>query len=134
MTENDNPTTNSDATSTSTMMNHFWSDAANSASPSISSIKHRLPHFLSPALRIQRVNQLDAELLDNELVNMLLAPFKAALANIKSTLPTDAEPELLLLFRLALFKLSIVDRGATYGAMLQNLRYRNEWLHRKGRE
>jgi len=80
MTSSDDST----ADSTSSMnLNHFWSSAATSASPAISTIKHRLPHFQSPPLRIQRVNQLDAELLDSELINMLLSPLKSALANIK---------------------------------------------------
>ncbi|MCO5554340.1 hypothetical protein L7F22_007869 [Adiantum nelumboides] len=110
----------------------FWQAASNAAQPALSSIRRRLPHFSSPPLRIQRVSQLDAELLDTELTTMLLEPLKAALRNIRVTLPTTLEPELLLVLRLALYKFSIFDRGATYGAMLQNLRYRNEWAHRGG--
>ena len=111
---------------------HFWQAANQNASPAQRSIRQRLPHFSSPPLRVQRVSQLDAELLDAELTSMLLEPVKIALRNIRMTLPTDLEPELLLMLRLVLYKLSIVDRGATYGAMLQNLRYRNEWAHSGG--
>ena len=39
---------------------------------------------------------------------------------------------MLLTMRLALFKLSIFDHQASYGSMLQNLRYRNEWAHKGG--
>ena len=80
------------------------------------------------------MSQLDAELLDAELLNMLVEPVKASLAQIRSTLPDSLEPEILALLRLVLYKYSIWDRGASYGAMLQNLRYRNEWAHRGGRE
>lgn len=40
------------------------------------------------------------------------------------------EPELLALLNLVLFKFSVYDSNATYGAQLQNLKYRNEWKHR----
>jgi hypothetical protein len=65
---------------------------------------------------------------------MLLEPVKSSMAQIRSTLPDSLEPELLALLKLVLFKYSIWDRGASYGAMLQNLRYRNEWAHRGGCE
>lgn len=115
-------------------MEHFWSQASSSSQPRISQIRRRLPHFPSAPLRIQRVSQLDAELLDAELTTMLLEPVKSSMAQIRSTLPDSLEPELLALLKLVLFKYSIWDRGASYGAMLQNLRYRNEWAHRGGRE
>ncbi|PWN22836.1 hypothetical protein BCV69DRAFT_245708 [Microstroma glucosiphilum] len=113
-------------------MEHFWSQASSSSQPRISQIRRRLPHFPSAPLRIQRVSQLDAELLDAELTTMLLEPVKASMAQIRSTLPDSLEPELLALLKVVLFKYSIWDRGASYGAMLQNLRYRNEWAHRGG--
>ncbi|CBQ67726.1 related to peroxisome assembly protein car1 [Sporisorium reilianum SRZ2] len=108
----------------------FYHAASQAASASIASIRSSLHRFPTPILKIQRVNQLDAELLDRELAELLLDPVKKALGSIRSTLPSDLEPELLLLLKLALFKLSIVDRGASYGSMLQNLKYRNEWAHR----
>lgn len=38
------------------------------------------------------------------------------------------------ILRIAVLKMSLYERGATYGAELQNLKYRNEWQHqRKGR-
>lgn len=108
----------------------FYHSASQAASASIASIRSSLHRFPTPILKIQRVNQLDAELLDRELAELLLDPVKKALGSIRSTLPSDLEPELLLLLKLALFKFSIVDRGASYGSMLQNLKYRNEWAHR----
>lgn len=38
------------------------------------------------------------------------------------------------LLRIAVLKMSLYDRGATYGSELQNLKYRNEWKHGDGRE
>ncbi|SNX81638.1 related to peroxisome assembly protein car1 [Melanopsichium pennsylvanicum] len=108
----------------------FYHAASSAAALSIASIRSSLYKFPTPILKIQRVNQLDAELLDRELAELLLDPVKKALGSIRSTLASDLEPELLLLLKLALFKFSIVDRGASYGSMLQNLKYRNEWAHR----
>lgn len=108
----------------------FYHAASQAAASSIASIRSSLHRFPTPILKIQRVNQLDAELLDRELAELLLDPVKKALGSIRSTLPSDLEPELLLLLKLALFKFSIFDRGASYGSMLQNLKYRNEWAHR----
>ncbi|KAN0063107.1 peroxisome assembly protein (Peroxin-2) [Thecaphora frezii] len=110
----------------------FYHEAAQAASASIDGIRRSLHRFPTPKLRIQRVNQLDAELLDRELSELLLDPVKKALGMIRSTLPADLEPELLLFLKLVLFKFSIYDRGASYGSMLQNLKYRNEWAHKGG--
>ncbi|CAO1619986.1 unnamed protein product [Parajaminaea phylloscopi] len=113
-------------------MQHFWTQAAAEAEPAVGQIRRRLPHFPSAPLRIQRVSQLDAEVLDDELLSLLVQPLKTSLAQIRSTLPDRIEPELYAVLKLILFKYSIWDHGATYGAMLQNLRYRNEWAHRGG--
>ncbi|KAJ9476844.1 Peroxisomal biogenesis factor [Pseudozyma hubeiensis] len=123
----------SDPTATDAQIPHpppFYHSASQAATASIASIRSSLHRFPTPILKIQRVNQLDAELLDRELAELLLDPVKKALGSIRSTLPSDLEPELLLLLKLALFKFSIYDRGASYGSMLQNLKYRNEWAHR----
>lgn len=31
--------------------------------------------------------------------------------------------------RMAVLYMSLIERSATYGSMLQNLKYRNEWRH-----
>ncbi|KDN52627.1 hypothetical protein K437DRAFT_232002 [Tilletiaria anomala UBC 951] len=110
----------------------FWEARHETAKPSIESLRRRLSHFPSPPLRIQRVGQLDADLLDRELLEILLAPMKDAVNLIQPTLTSRILPEMLLVMRLALFKLSIIDHQASYGSMLQNLKYRNEWAHRGG--
>ncbi|KAJ7094629.1 Pex12 amino terminal region-domain-containing protein, partial [Mycena belliarum] len=71
----------------------------------------------SPAPRTIRVGQLDAELLDQELVHLLQEPISKALNS------PHWKPELSLFLQLVLYKLSVWDTGATYGAKLQDLRY-----------
>ncbi|EPE06703.1 peroxisome biosynthesis protein (peroxin-2) [Ophiostoma piceae UAMH 11346] len=71
-----------------------------------------------------RVSQVDAELLDEELLELLRSQVADALQYIRGgTLQDDWQPEVMLVLRAALFKLSVWDNNATYGASLQNLRY-----------
>ncbi|KAI9847677.1 MAG: peroxisome assembly protein (Peroxin-2) [Sclerophora amabilis] len=70
-----------------------------------------------------RVGQVDAELLDEELLELLKAQVGDALKFYGSHLKDDWSAEILLALRAVLFKLSIWDHNATYGAALQNLRY-----------
>ncbi|CEH12776.1 Predicted E3 ubiquitin ligase [Ceraceosorus bombacis] len=114
----------------SSSLEPFWSSALSRASPSITSLRHRLPTLPSPPLRIQRVSQLDAELLDSELTTMLLDPLMSSLSLIAPRLPDSLGPEIRATLELALWRFSILAQSATYGAMLQNLKYRNEWAHR----
>ncbi|KAI5813671.1 Pex12 amino terminal region-domain-containing protein [Pyronema omphalodes] len=70
-----------------------------------------------------RVGQLDTELLDEELLELLKGQLWGGLKYFRPSIKENYEPELLLLLRAALFKLTIWDHNATYGAALQNLRY-----------
>ncbi|KAK4191797.1 peroxisomal biogenesis factor 2 [Podospora australis] len=71
-----------------------------------------------------RVGQVDAELLDEELVQLLKSQVGDAVRYLGgSTLQHDFEPEISFLLRAVLFKLTVWDHDATYGAALQNLRY-----------
>ncbi|KAB5549994.1 Pex12 amino terminal region-domain-containing protein [Coniochaeta sp. 2T2.1] len=76
-----------------------------------------------------RVGQVDAELLDEELVSLLQGQVGDALKYFGGvggqggTIKDDWEAEILLALRAVLFKLTIWDHDATYGAALQNLRY-----------
>ena len=71
-----------------------------------------------------RVSQVDAELLDEELLELLRGQVADALQYVRGgTLQDDWQPEVMLVLRAALFKLSVWDNNATYGASLQNLRY-----------
>jgi len=90
----------------------------------LSSIRDSFSLLSSPDPRIIRVSLLDAESLDNELVQLLQDPLNKALATVNSSLKSRFDPELTLIIQLTLYKLSVWNAGATYGAKLQDLRYR----------
>ncbi|KDQ64645.1 hypothetical protein JAAARDRAFT_167135 [Jaapia argillacea MUCL 33604] len=100
-----------------------WQQDWQDAQPSLSSISRSLTAQSPPKSRILRVGQLDAELLDQELVHLLQEPLTKALSLINSSLRARFEPELSLIIQLTLYKLSIWNTGASYGAKLQDLRY-----------
>ncbi|CAK7234161.1 peroxisome assembly protein (Peroxin-2) [Sporothrix bragantina] len=82
-----------------------------------------------------RVSQVDAELLDEELLELLRGQVADALQYIRGgTLQDDWQPEVMLLLRAALFKLSVWDHDATYGAALQNLRYADARVSARGQK
>ncbi|KAF2032863.1 peroxisomal biogenesis factor 2 [Setomelanomma holmii] len=70
-----------------------------------------------------RVGQVDAELLDEELLELLKGQVGEGLKYFGSHITDNWSPEILLSLRLILFKLSIWDQNASYGAHLQGLRY-----------
>ncbi|KAL2155007.1 hypothetical protein VTH82DRAFT_3683 [Thermothelomyces myriococcoides] len=75
-----------------------------------------------------RVGQVDAELLDEELVELLRGQVKEALKYVGgggggSGIVQDWQDEISLALRAVLFKLTVWDHDATYGASLQNLKY-----------
>lgn len=76
-----------------------------------------------------RVGQVDAELLDEELLELLKGQVGEALKYYGAHLRDDWSAEILLTLRAILFKLTIWDHNASYGAALQNLRYRDARTH-----
>ncbi|BGP12377.1 peroxisome assembly protein (Peroxin-2) [Rhodosporidiobolus nylandii] len=112
-------------------LERFWHPPPPSLS-SLPAIRASLAALTPPALRISRVAQLDAELLDNELESILHAPVKTALEGVRPG-NRSWEPELLALLRVAVMRLSLWESGASYGSGLQNLRYRDEAAHEAGR-
>ncbi|KAF2247747.1 peroxisomal biogenesis factor 2 [Trematosphaeria pertusa] len=70
-----------------------------------------------------RVGQVDAELLDEELLELLKGQVSEGLKYFGSHITDTYTPEILLGLRLVLFKLSIWNNNASYGAHLQGLRY-----------
>ncbi|KAK4136606.1 hypothetical protein BT67DRAFT_350657, partial [Trichocladium antarcticum] len=82
-----------------------------------------------------RVGQVDAELLDEELVELLRGQVGDALRYVGgggggaaeaaggNNIVHDWEAEVALALRAVLFKLTVWDHDATYGAALQNLKY-----------
>ncbi|KAI4249768.1 MAG: hypothetical protein L6R40_000557 [Gallowayella cf. fulva] len=76
-----------------------------------------------------RVGQVDAELLDEELLDLLRGQVGEALKYYGSHLRDEWSSETLLALRAILFKLSIWDHNASYGAALQNLQYTDARSH-----
>ena len=70
-----------------------------------------------------RVGQVDAELLDEELISLFKQQVGDALKYHGPHLRDDYDAEIQLVLRAVLFKLTIRDHNASYGASLQNLRY-----------
>lgn len=70
-----------------------------------------------------RVGQVDAELLDEELLELLKGQVGEALKYFGSHLQDDWSAEIMFGLRAVLFKLSVWDHDATYGAALQNLKF-----------
>lgn len=73
-----------------------------------------------------RVGQVDAELLDEELVELLRSQVGDALryvGGVGGNIKDEWDAEILLALRAVLFKLTIWDHDASYGAALQNLKY-----------
>ncbi|OJJ70574.1 hypothetical protein ASPBRDRAFT_66666 [Aspergillus brasiliensis CBS 101740] len=70
-----------------------------------------------------RVGQVDAELLDEELLGLLKGQVGDALKYYGPQLREDWSHEIQFALRALLFKLSIWDHDASYGAALQNLKY-----------
>lgn len=115
----------------------FWqmnSPTTSSSSSSSSSSPFSPSTGPPPRLRVSRVAQLDAQLLDTELEGILHEPVKQALQGIHSVNNRRWQPELLAILRLTILKMSLwSDQGggggggdSTYGTSLQNLRFRNE--------
>ncbi|KAI0320678.1 Pex12 amino terminal region-domain-containing protein [Amylostereum chailletii] len=101
-----------------------WHYVWEQAQPRIQSARDAYASLAPPQARIIRVGQLDAELLDQELVHLLQNPFAKALGLIRSSLKSRFEPELALFIQLTLYRLSVWTTGASYGAKLQDLRYK----------
>ncbi|KAL1747674.1 Pex12 amino terminal region-domain-containing protein [Schizophyllum fasciatum] len=99
-----------------------WEDAWERALPRLSSIRETLSTNALVS-RVTRVGKLDSELLDQELVQLLEEPLRKAFSLLNNNLRAQFQPELTLLIQLTLYKLSIWNQGASYGARLQDLRY-----------
>jgi peroxin-2 len=78
------------------------------------------PYGTRPAFR---VGQVDAELLDEELLNLLKKQAGEGLKLFGNYLKDDYTAEISGILRAFLWKLSIWDHGASYGASLQGLKY-----------
>ncbi|KAJ3048989.1 peroxisome assembly protein (Peroxin-2) [Rhizophlyctis rosea] len=88
----------------------------------------------SPPLRILRVSQLDAELLDGELTGLLKEQFLKIFSFFRPTIKETYDPEITALLTYLISQVTLYASGASYGLELQNLRYRNERRHLGDRE
>ncbi|KAF1942395.1 peroxisomal biogenesis factor 2 [Clathrospora elynae] len=70
-----------------------------------------------------RVGQVDAELLDEELIALLKSQVGEGLKYFGTHVTDTYSAEIMLALRAVLWKLSIWDQNASYGAHLQGLRY-----------
>ncbi|KAA8911171.1 hypothetical protein TRICI_003893 [Trichomonascus ciferrii] len=70
-----------------------------------------------------RVGQIDASILDSELLNMLKEQLWKGFKYFRPDIKDKYESELVLILKLALFKLTVWDHSTTYGAKLQSLKF-----------
>ncbi|OQO14927.1 hypothetical protein B0A48_00309 [Cryoendolithus antarcticus] len=92
----------------------------NSLSPVLTTLSNPLGTSPSP-----RVTQLDAELLDTELLSLLTTQFSEGLKLLNAHWTEDWRGEVELGLKAVLWKLSVWDRGGSYGASLQGLGYKD---------
>ncbi|KAF8977427.1 peroxisome assembly protein (Peroxin-2) [Entomortierella lignicola] len=107
----------------------FWEPDWKRVQAPLAALRRQLASFPSPPLRIMKVSQLDADLLDNELLETMKEQLWSAFSLFKPTFKETYKPELILALNLIMYKFSVYDMGATYGSQLQNLIYRNERKH-----
>ncbi|GJJ73367.1 peroxin-2 [Entomortierella parvispora] len=110
----------------------FWEPDWKRVQAPLSALRRQLASFPSPPLRIMKVSQLDAELLDDELLETMKEQLWSAFSLFKPSFKEKFKPELALALNLVMYKFSVYDMGATYGSQLQNLIYRNERKHSGG--
>jgi hypothetical protein len=80
------------------------------------------------APNIMRVSQLDADQLDFEILSIMTMQFNKIFEffNINSAM---TQPTVTAVVRLLIWYYSVWSDGTTYGKKVQNLTYRNEFLH-----
>ncbi|BGP52618.1 peroxisome assembly protein (Peroxin-2) [Rhodotorula sphaerocarpa] len=90
----------------------FWQPPP-ASSARLPNLRAEVARLKSPALRISRVAQLDAALLDDELEGILQTPVSAALDGVKASAGRSWQPEFMAMLRLAVLKLSLWESDAT---------------------
>ncbi|KYR01049.1 RING zinc finger-containing protein [Tieghemostelium lacteum] len=79
-----------------------------------------------PSTNVVKVSQLDSSKLDDEILDLLRTQFMKVFMFFKPNFISNFQPEINLILKSLIFKLSIFNLGTTYGNQLQNLTYRNE--------
>ncbi|KAI0796613.1 Pex12 amino terminal region-domain-containing protein [Abortiporus biennis] len=118
----------SSSSNTTAVWQRLWDEAQ----PRLRAIEATLSSQSTPSPRISRVGQLDSELLDQELLQLLLEPLTKAL-NLVNSAFKSYQAELSLLVQLTLYKFSVWDAAASYGAKLQGLKYKVPQTNNKRR-
>lgn len=77
-------------------------------------------------VHVMRSSQLDAAMLDDELISILKEQFMKTFALFKPGMTSALQPELNLILDLLIFRLSIWSGGPLPGMNLMNLRFRDE--------
>ncbi|CAG8553426.1 35269_t:CDS:2 [Gigaspora margarita] len=108
----------------------FWSKEWADIQSSLSSIRCSI--FPSSPFRIMRASQIDSNLLDLQLFGILKEQLWKTFSLFKPQFREAFEPELLAALQLVMYRFSFYESGASYGAQLQNLKYRNERRHSGG--
>ncbi|CAM0137000.1 peroxisome assembly protein (Peroxin-2) [Umbelopsis sp. WA50703] len=98
--------------------------------PTLLKMRRSMAGLQSSPLRVMRVSQLDSDLLDVELFGMLKEQLWSAFSLFNHSFREKFEPELVAVLGFLLYKFSIYDSSASYGSQLQNLKYRNERMHK----
>ncbi|KAI9341541.1 Pex12 amino terminal region-domain-containing protein [Zopfochytrium polystomum] len=123
------------ASSSSSSADRFWTRTTSPLAATTTTTTTGTIPFQSPAafrggpLRILRVSQLDADLLDSELSAMIKDQLLDAVSLFKINLKQSYDPEITAVLQWLMNYFSLYAMGATYGLDLQNLRYRDESRH-----
>ncbi|KZP00013.1 hypothetical protein CALVIDRAFT_595441 [Calocera viscosa TUFC12733] len=99
-----------------------WESSWAAHLPHLRGIQSALGFLRAFPTHTPRIGQLDAELLDEELAQVLQEPLAKAFEGVRSSWRGVFNLELGLLIRLILYKFSIWDNAASYGASLQGLK------------
>eukprot|EP01133_Synstelium_polycarpum_P009744 gene9744-11379_t len=99
-------------------------DASQSQSSSLSS--RQIIASKRPSTNIVRVSQLDSTKLDEEILDLLKTQFMKIFMFFRPTFIQTFQPEINLILKSVIYKLSIFNLGNTYGNQIQNLTFRNE--------
>ena len=102
--------------------------------PRLEEIRRKIGHQpQDQLLRVLRVNQIDALVLDNEMLAMLLAMLRPALDRLGSGVFLRYRQILDVVVRLFIYMGTTWRHVQTPGNAFQNLRFRNEGFHRERR-
>ncbi|EGG20214.1 RING zinc finger-containing protein [Cavenderia fasciculata] len=120
-------TTNTTTTTFNSRIDAPWSKEYESEVDKLKELQKTITASRKPSTSIVRVSQLDSVKLDEEILDLLKTQFMKIFSFFKPTFIQTFQPEINLILKAAIFKLSIFNLGNTYGNQLQNLTYRNEF-------